>query len=345
MFENSDKHPPEDEVWGCEDSRKYFNEMGRDFGQLSHKSFRHASEKDRKFIGRILRGHPKTNRLIACNGPIRFWTSEVFTSVIAKSWRIGRKNGMHYYLVTIVDPRFYTGDSVTQINVPKIKRRSAAILLDIIKRFGGYHVSCVEVQGMIDKHLEDEFGEDSGRVLCGHTHSVLVVPKLISPRLLAEDLSKSFGPTVAGVKPVHIVKIDPDQKDIEHATRYIVKSPLYQKCLGKSGTKDQIEAGDGRLKMCGSFAKKNGRLVRRVAEILSHIDMNNLIFAGGEEGEAIKDECLHAVRAILKAHGMKVKKSSKHADRYSAENIAKVWAREREIASGTPYTTPTIMAT
>jgi len=332
---------PNGKKWTVSESDAYFVQLEKDCTRLYSKAFRHATNEDRNFLRSAVYGPPPTDRLLAINRFVRLWSQYVFANILLDHWRQGTKNGLHYYSLTVISPDHYTGDVNTMVNWPKIKRIAAEILREMQCNF----IGCAEIQALLDQHFIDTEGVDHGRLLSGHTHSTFWLPKHLNCRELSNKFSKRFGETIGGAKPVLISKIGAEPKDIYHWVRYTMKSPLYQKQLQKVGSAEMIAAGKYRTKMTVSYAKKHGRLVRRLGEIHSYADMDNLLFSGGSEGKAIKNAGINAVRATLRAHGMQMDKNGEVGDLYAVAKFEQLWAREREIKSGTVYPKPFVLAT
>ncbi len=221
-------------------------------------------------------GDASPSKLIASNCAVRCELMKLFIAAAMSHYEKATEEphgheSIKFYLVTIIDDDWTTGDLRPKINLPNMQKKARSSLKHI---FDGY-VGMTEFQAFTNvRH------DDGGRQISGH-HHILGWSKETLGKDLIQRLKRKFWVKdlyqgdYRSLESVKIQKIQPKLEDIARVASYMLKAPNKCKTLyrNKNGTHINLhesETGDRYV------------LYMRMAEILSYFKIDRLMFAGGE---------------------------------------------------------------
>lgn len=336
--------------WTVSQSREHFQTLEQDYSKFSKSGFYPSNRLDRALANNLIKGHLPIKRLLACNICIRRNAQEVFADVIVEYRRRMRKQGYQFYTFTIIDGRHYTGAVKTYINIPDIKRVTRQVL-NKVNPVG--FLGVVELQMMTNKdHIVD--GHNHGKLICPHTHGGFWTKQKINPDELSKKLSAPFPDLIGGVQPVKIAPWDDTREGTYHWVCYMLKSPIDLKRYWKmKDAKDLIKVAKKEYKRSEEIRSEYKKLrhfqryMRRLVEIESHIELDNLIFSMAD-GVQLRSSCLKALKSKMAALAPLPSYKAKPqfiSEDYSQEALQCLWVREKRDKRATFFEPPMVIAT
>lgn len=315
---------------GRKASRYYINSVRRS-GELV-KGFRTNTLKQ-NYLRYLMENYGVPYWIPACNAPAR----RLLGKHLAKAMRMKyhhefKLNGMELYHVTLAFEDFLTGDKITVIDWPKIKKRVSTLM----RRLGKDFIGMGEIDVLLNKNFMID-GVSQGRVLCPHFHILFWTSKPIQIIKLSQQLSKPFAQNADGMKVVKITRCNDSDADVTRLASYLFKAPQGGKTLWMNKEFD----GEGALQSVKisqrDSGEKNHRMIvfSRLAEILSHTEMKNLMISGGE-GNALKFQLLKILVETNKLLGTPPPKE------FGYKRTLSFWKNMRSGKYGSGYLTPTV---
>lgn len=187
--------------------------------------------------------------------------------------------GFNLWMVTILREENVTGDENAKVRLKDLVNTSRRALLREFQNF----ISLIEVQACCNRNHED-----GGKTHCWHIHAVCWSDGPIVEPTVRKRLEKVFGQYVGEMPAVHLQPLKPAPEDLTRFAYYATKAPGKSKTVyvSKDGSHTNMHESE-----------KGDRLIRyaRLFEILSHIPLASLVFAGGN-GQFILGRAILSVK-------------------------------------------------
>ncbi len=233
-------------------------------------------------------------KLLASNFVIRFELMKLLMPEMIVLYEqafddIKVKGPTQFHHVTIIDDLWRAGDRETFVSLPMIQNRIRSVLSGV---FDGY-IGMVEFQA-----FANVLYRPGNRQISGHIHLISWSNEPIS-ETLACNLNKRFWVSdfscgdFKALEAVKIQEIGNSPEDIARVVSYMLKAPSKCKTLyrNKEGTKINLHESE---------ASDRFVLYMRMAEILSYLSIDRLLFSSGE-GVAIRRKVLSDLHSWMKS--------------------------------------------
>jgi hypothetical protein len=308
--------------------------------------------KDERIIHELLLGFPNSKKLFACNFEVRSQLTQILAEMM-KGLRERRiKSGYHFYAVTTILPSGYFGASETYLNLKSEKEKHRKIFKKVSANFFAIYEMQLTTNSKLSKQ-EVNLGD----TILGHMHGVCWTKRRLTKsemKSLTNEIAMDAAPLTGNVSPIVIKEIGDDLDDIANWVAYMAKFPFGTKRVHK--TKPPALHDDGDIQKKGVETQKETlrsnancnpkfrRAFRRLAEILSQIEIGHLLMFGGE-GIYMRKAALAALRTKLDT----LCPSQKHGDNFllkeshfSPRRIETAWQREEPDRRQTNFEPPKI---
>lgn len=295
------------------------------------KGFAEATGKKR-YLEFLLKGYGIKDWNPACSMPARMLMGDLLACKLLELTRTRLKeNGQRIFHLTVAFPEDLTGDRNVNISWPRIKKKIASMMRPISPNFIGVG----EIDITINENNVDG-GIHNGRSLAPHFHVVFWTAEPIQPDKLGVSLSSKFGGKADGMQVVKIRKCGDTDADIVRLASYLFKAPGGGKV--KWLNKLRNEEGDLLGVQETRFnSKKSHRSIvfSRVAEILSHSDIRDVIISG-RDGLAIKNQMLKVLQETTNLFACSA------PTKFGHDRTVEFWKMMRKEGWGRKYPTPVV---
>jgi hypothetical protein len=194
------------------------------------------------------------------------------------------------FLVTIADHSHVTTDQPQQINLPRIKRKIGAGLIDLS------YIGMIE-PGFYNV-IYDEIGNQRKNVISWHGHFLVWG---VSEEGLAKHLAKikpRFTPIMPGLCAVYKKRIPPEQ--FGYKLWYILKAPRKEYSIGQRLERDK-KTGEAKFKQNSRELRPGSRL--KLFHLMRDMYLDKLAMAGGEGSELLRQIKYDALREYRTKNG------------------------------------------
>lgn len=295
------------------------------------KGFAEAAGKKR-YLEYLLKGYGVKDWNPACSIPTRMLMGDLFACKLLELTRSTLKeNRQRVFHLTVAFPEDLTGDRNVSISWPKIKKKIASMMRPISPNFLGV--------GEIDITINEiniDGGIHNGRSLAPHFHIVFWTADPIQPDKLSTSLSSKFGGKADGMKVVKIRRCGDTDADIVRLASYLFKAPGG----GKVKWVNKVRNEEGEIlgvQETRFNSKQSHRSIvfSRVAEILSHSDIRDVIISG-RDGLVIKNQMLKVLQETTNLF------ASNAPTNFGHERTVEFWKMMRKKGWGRKYPRPVV---
>ncbi|WP_423141090.1 hypothetical protein ACOYW6_09540 [Parablastomonas sp. CN1-191] len=311
-------------LWACKTAKAIKRRMAKSDKSFRSKAMRaierrSISEETRQLIEAILKGDMVTSAPIMTSSQVvreaRSFLAKKLIEIAASDPEI--EMGM----VTII-----SGDHATSVNRPFIDIANAQAQMGRTLNAMSKDYFAVEEWSLFNSHTHS----DGGQLIQGHCHALIFGRGILAKASqVGAKHSALHSSNVTDADPIVIRRVRTDPVNIRRAASYLVKYPHKAKtwCPEREGKKGHMHEGE-----------KGDRYTRflRMAEILSLVTLEDLVFAGGRGQKEIKSPLVKLIRALCETHARGSTRLI-HPD-----GMATIWARLAKELGKTAWSVPII---